>query len=67
MQHGFQMEFRTDTLASIAADPGNHPAFDNWRQKIGEEAKDGKLGSKKKQKGIEADKAEALGTTQGKQ
>ena len=42
------MEFRTETLATIAADPGNHPAFDNWRQKIGEEAKDGKLGSKKK-------------------
>ena len=51
------MEFRTETLAAIASDPGNHPAFDNWRQKIGEEAADGKQGSKKKQKAIEADKA----------
>lgn len=54
VQHGFQMEYRTDYLAKIAADPGCHPGFANYREDFEEEAKDGpqgKPGAKKAKKG----------------
>ena len=35
------MEYRTDYLAKIAADPGCHPGFANYREDFEEEAKDG--------------------------
>ena len=46
------MEYRADYLAKIAADPGCHPGFANYREDFEEEAKDGgKPGSKKTKKG----------------
>ena len=59
------MEYRTDYLAKIAADPSCHPSFDNWREDFDEEAKDGpKTGSKKGKKGVEVVKTENFNNAQ---